>query len=77
MVNKAKTQEVRKIIVLLTRQVSVNPKDHRSLNLCNQIVEVLNSHINRSEEWLFSSAASDNLASLVFIKFLRLIEEHF
>ena len=54
--------------------------------ICRQMVEILHNHVNQQEiGWLFAvdhlqngDMGQENLfGSLIFIKFLRLIEEHF
>jgi hypothetical protein len=54
--------------------------------MCRSIVEILDNHVNQQEiGWLFAVdhlqngaiGSDDNFSSLIFVKFLRLIEEHF
>ena len=83
---KARTPCVRDVIIILVRQLSVNVRDQRSMMICRQIVEILHTHVDQQEiGWLFVVDHLQNgelgqeslFSSLIFIKFLRLIEEHF
>ena len=83
---KARTPSIRDVVVIMVRQLSVNVRDQRSMIICRSIVEILHNHVNQQEiGWLFAvdhlqngAIGSDNhFSSLIFVKFLRLIEEHF
>ena len=55
MIGKVRTFNVKTVIVMLIRSISVNPKDQRSLFLNQQIIEVLVKH---KEGWLFQEDGS-------------------
>ena len=77
LIQKTKASSAKNLFVLLMRQISCNLKDLKSRSLNIKMVELCQTHIG---SWIFSSASGGHdsfFASLVLIKLLRLIEEHF
>jgi len=76
MVTKARAPACRGVYGLLVRQISANVKDQRSALLNRLMVDLSSKY---ADTWLFSEAqnAETPFSSLIFIKFLRLIEEHY
>jgi hypothetical protein len=74
LMNHTKTQAVKNCVVLIVRQLSTNTKDLKSIILTRMVADLILRNI---DGWYFQPLAGEYFSSLVFIKFLRLIEDHF
>jgi hypothetical protein len=57
MITKARTPNVRDIVVLLVRQISVNVRDSRSMMICKLVVDLVFKHLVNCQDigWLFGA----------------------